>query len=110
MFWNNVGASKTVEKVSNIVDFFGSVVLRKKSQIMQLETGGAGGEFDADDSNLPDMNTWLTQNRLDKSKFKAYFKETDVTLEDLLEFDEQDIEFGAHEFICEGISILIVIR
>ena len=54
---------------------------------MQVDTSQNQGE----NTPLPDINTWLKENRLEK-KFKANFEENDVITEDLLEYDETTIK------------------
>lgn len=47
------------------------------------------GEND-DDAKSFDVNTWLDQNRL--KKFKPYFEEEEIMLDDLLQYSDKDLE------------------
>ena len=37
-----------------------------------------------------DINTWLDENRL--KKFKPYFEENEIMLDDLLQYNDQDLK------------------
>ena len=54
----------------------------------QLETMQNKGENEP----LPELAKWLKDNRLEK-KFKSYFEEYDVIIDDLLKYDETEIKF-----------------
>ena len=43
-------------------------------------------------ASFPTINSWLKDNRLEK-KFKSYFLENEVIINDLLRYNEQEIEF-----------------
>ena len=57
---------------------------------MQLDTLHDEGE-NKPFQPLPDIYTWLKENRLE-TKFKSNFEENDVITEDLLKYDEHTIK------------------
>eukprot|EP01084_Bolivina_argentea_P212917 361813_1 len=59
-------------------------------QKMALQQTELTGENDENDLSNIDINTWLSQNRL--GKFKQYFTENEVIMNDLLTYTENTLE------------------